>query len=265
MKNKNITISFLVVALVAAISVLSCKKKSSTEPPTEAATATYQIYMTDSPGAYLEVNVNVVGAEVHSDGSGWVPLTVRAGIYNLLQLNNGIDTLLASGQIPVGIVSEVRLILGSTNNTIKINNQIYNLDTPSADQSGLKLQIHTELLQNITYILRIDFDAAKSIVVTESNTYKLKPVIRIISTAINGVIKGAVLPVISQPAVMAVLGVDTFVTYANPLSGQFLIQGLAGGIYKVILNPKTPFRDTTFFNISVNVGAVTNMGTLTIK
>jgi len=260
MKIQNITFAFLTLATVAAISTVGCKKTSAS-----AETTNYQIFMTDAPGEYQEVNVNIVGAEVHSNEAGWVALTVKAGVYNLLKLSNGIDSLIASGQVAVGTVSEIRLILGTTNNSVKIENVIYPLATPSADQSGLKLKVHSELIKGITYSLMLDFDAGKSIVKTGSNTYKLKPVVRVITTPLSGAISGTALPIISQPAVIAINGSDTFGTYANALSGAFLLQGLAAGSYKVMVLPKFPFRDTAFSNITVNVGAITAMGTLTIK
>ncbi len=263
MKTKKIILNCLIILIVTAISFIACKKDTST-PTSGQGSATYNIYMTDSPGDYQEVNINVIGAEVHSNQLGWMALHVNPGVYNLLKLSNGIDTLIASGQIPVGTVSQIRLILGENNNTVKINNQIYPLETPSSDQSGLKLQVHSELIKNITYNLILDFDAGKSVVLTGNNTYKLKPVIRVITSPTSGAIQGSVVPIISQPAVLAILGTDTFGTYANIVSGGFLIQGLAAGKYKVMIMPKVPFHDTTFSNVSVNLGAITAMGIITV-
>ncbi len=264
MKTKKIVLAALVIAIASAITFTSCKKDTPSPAPATNSTATYQMRMTDSPGDYQEVNVHVIGAEVHVANYGWLPLNVNAGVYNLLSLANGIDTLIGTGQIPTGLVSEVRLILGS-NNSVKINGNSYALETPSADQSGLKLKVHTTLLKDLVYSVTLDFDAGRSIVVTGNNTYKLKPVIRVIAEATTGSIKGFVLPVISQPAVLAIMGTDTFGTYASPLNGGFLIQGLAAGNYKVMMMPQAPFSDTVFSNINVTVGAVTVMGTVTIN
>ncbi len=40
------------------------------------------------------------------------------------------------------------------------------MKTPSAQQSGLKLNVHEEFLQGVAYEYIIDFDAARSIVKT---------------------------------------------------------------------------------------------------
>jgi hypothetical protein len=63
-----------------------------------------------------------------------------------------LDTLLGDIELPAGKVSQLRLILGS-NNSIKVAGQVLllPLTTPSAQQSGLKVQIHTDLKEGITY------------------------------------------------------------------------------------------------------------------
>jgi hypothetical protein len=61
----------------------------------------------------------------------------------------------------------------------------YNLsiEYPSAEQSGLKLQVNQTLQEGIMYHVLLDFDANKSIVKLGNGGYKLKPVIRTVETA----------------------------------------------------------------------------------
>lgn len=100
--------------------------------------------MTDAPAnagvispAFLE------SVQVHTDDShGWVTLGTNAGIYNLLVLTNGVDALIANGDVPSRRVSDMRLILGPNNNVI-VNGQTYPLQTPSAMETGLKLKVIT--------------------------------------------------------------------------------------------------------------------------
>src|ERR1051325_8118562 len=79
-------------------------------------TARLQVKLTDSPGDYQEVNIDIQGVEVNSEEgvqtSGWRALDVEKGIYNLLELTNGLDTLLGSAVLPAGRISQIRLILG---------------------------------------------------------------------------------------------------------------------------------------------------------
>lgn len=219
--------------------------------------------MTDSPGDYDKVNVEIIGAEVHSDVNGWTPLQVKTGIYNLLDLTNGKDTLIADGQVAVGKVSQIRLILGNQNSVVYQGNT-YPLETPSAQQSGLKLQVHAELVAGVNYSMLLDFDADKSIVQTGSGKYILKPVIRVISKSIDGAIKGIVLPLAANPAVYAISGTDSFSTYADTVNGSFFIGGLYNSTYKVVILPKSPYRDTAVYNVNVNLGQVTDIGSITL-
>jgi hypothetical protein len=251
----------LSLVVFIGLAFYACKKDNPTAPSND--TALFNLRMTDSPGNYQEVNVNIVAAEVHSDVTGWTSLNITPGVYNLINLTNGKDTLLASGLVGVGNVSQIRLTLG-TNNTVKVNNVVYPLSTPSAQQSGLKLQIHTNLVKNVAYSLTLDFDAAQSVILTGANTYILKPVIRTIVAPFTSGIQGVVMPLAAQPAVYAIMAADTFSTFANVTTGAYTIQGLPAGSYKVIIMPKSPYMDSTFSSVSVNGTSMTNMGTITV-
>ncbi len=91
-----------------------------------------EVRLTDSPGDYQEVNIDIQDVQVNPETSesGWQSLNIKKGIYNLLNLANGLDTLLGIALLPVGHLSQIRLVLG-TNNTLKMNDQIIALTTPS--------------------------------------------------------------------------------------------------------------------------------------
>ncbi|TNE82428.1 MAG: DUF4382 domain-containing protein [Bacteroidetes bacterium] len=219
--------------------------------------------MTDAPGPYDEVNVEIVGVEIHSDVNGWNTLAMSApGVYNLLDFTNGLDTLIASSTLPSGNISQLRLILGD-NNTVVIGGTSYPLKTPSAQQSGLKLQIHQNLIPDITYTILLDFDASQSIVETGNGKYILKPVLRTITEGIDGIIQGNLDPdMVAQ--IWAIHNGDTFGTYSDS-SGAFMIKGLEAGTYQVDILPPSPYADTTFNGVGVVNGQITNMGTLNIQ
>ncbi len=269
-KNGKAKLSAYVAAafmlLLTGLLILEgCKKKEDINPTSSSGNTTaFNMRMTDKPGNYDAVYVEVIGAEVHSDVDGWVALNVTPRIYNLLDLTNGKDTLIANGQVAVGHVSQIRLILGD-DNTVVVDSQTYQLSTPSAKQSGLKLQVHAELLQGITYNMLLDFDAEQSIVKAGDDKYILKPVIRVVNKAQDGAINGIVLPLLAQPTVIAVNGTDSFSTFADVLTGGFYIGGLQAGSYKVVIVPKPPYSDTAVLGVNVTLGAVTNIGIVTVK
>jgi len=227
-----------------------------------------RVSLTDAPGDYQEVNIDIQDVQINSDAnsnSGWKSLNVQKGVYNLLKFTNGLDTLLGSIELPAGKVSQIRLVLGS-NNTIKIAGQSFNLTTPSAQQSGLKILVDTELSAGIVYKITLDFDAARSIVQTGSSKYILKPVIHSVVESQSGAIKGVINPTASSPAVYAIIGTDTLEsTYADPLTGMFLLKGLAAGTYSVSFAPDTTYLPKTIDGVSVSNGIVTDLGTVQIS
>lgn len=171
------SILFFLMSSLMITSFISCKKSADADE------ATLQIRMTDAPTAFEQVNVDIRTVmvkyrdDVNDSTLNWITLTTQAGIYNLLSLQNGIDTLLATGIIPERQIKEIRLILGS-NNTIKNNGTIFPLTIPSGSESGLKIKFSKKLDQTLN-ILLIDFDAAMSVSQNGSGSYILKPVIRI--------------------------------------------------------------------------------------
>jgi hypothetical protein len=226
--------------------------------------ARLEVRLTDAPGDYDEVNVDIQGVQVHSETGGWRTLEIEAGVYNLLELTNGLDVLLGAVELPSGRVSQIRLILGD-NNTLKIGDETFNLATPSADQSGLKLNVQAELKEGVTYTILLDFDAARSIVKKGNGTYSLKPVIRAISEATSGAIKGSVSIVESNPAVYAIVGLDTLGTSFADETGKFLIKGLPAGTYKVTFSPATGYTISAISDVAVTIGNVTDLGVVTVN
>lgn len=134
--------------------------------------------LTDNPAALEEVNVDITAIKVKldKDTTEWYTLNTNAGVYNLLALQNGITDTLATGNVPSGVLKEVRFILGNRN-TVKSGGQLYPLTVPSGSESGLKIKIDKRLGETLnTFVM--DFDAALSIK-EENDGYKLRPVIRL--------------------------------------------------------------------------------------
>lgn len=221
-------------------------------------TANMSIRMTDAPGNYDAVYIDVQQVEITGAAGAATTLSVNAGIYNLLDFANGADTLIASGSLQAGEISQVRLILGP-NNSVVVDSVSYPLSTPSAQQSGLKLQVHKTLLAGVSYMLLLDFDAYQSIVVEGNGSYSLKPVIRVIETALTGSIKGQVIPAGINCSISASGGTTTYSTIADA-NGNYLIQGVPAGTYTVTLTPDPPLVAITINNVSVTVGAITDLG-----
>jgi len=258
MKREAIKIG---IACLLSIFIMACSTSDEKN-------AKLQIWLTDAPGDFASVNIDVQSLEVHvgddESDAGWKTLSVNKGVYNLIDLTNGLDTLLGELELPAGKISQVRLKLG-THNSIALNTgDVFDLSTPSAQKSGLKLLVNETLTAGITYKLLLDFDVARSIVVTGNGGYKLKPVIRTITKAEDGAIKGIVTPAAATPAIYAILNNDTLRTTYADSTGAFMIRGLASGSYLVSFSPNSNYQSVEKTNVSVSLGTVTNMGTIEI-
>jgi hypothetical protein len=153
------------------IALLGCKKENSN--------GTFQVKLTDAPYNAQEVNVDIrqVVVKYARDTAQWVNLDTRAGIYNLLSLQNNVQTVLATGGNSGETVKELRLVLGAEN-SIKIDSLLYPLTIPSGSESGLKIKLNKKFSSRLDSLV-VDFDAGLSVIKTGSNEYKLKPVLKI--------------------------------------------------------------------------------------
>src|SRR4030095_9598941 len=167
---KTRSVLFVLSFALAIMVISSCKKEGKTAP--------VQFLLTDAPANYDSVNVHIVAIEVqiNHDSESWIPVNTKDSIYNLLDLQNGITTLIAQDTIPAGVLQEVRFILGDGNKVV-VNGVSYPLATPSAEESGLKIKIGQSLNETLN-TFTLDFNAAASIN-EENGAYKLDPVIQL--------------------------------------------------------------------------------------
>ncbi|MEM8522107.1 DUF4382 domain-containing protein [Flavobacterium sp. PL12] len=267
-KIKFYLLSFSVITFML-LSIIGC---NSNDDSTQ--TSRVSVRMTDAPGDYDAVNVDVQDVLIKSatdndDSKGWVSIgNVTPKVYNLLDLTGGVNVLLADNLVPSGFLGQVRLLLGEKNTVVK-DGVSYPLNTPSAQQSGLKLKINQELVGGATYDFLLDFDVEHSVVVQagSSGKYNLHPVIRVSTAATSGVIKGSINPVLTGFQVMASVKVgDVEVTaFANEL-GVFQLNGIPAGTYTVTLTPEIASGKVikTVPGVVVVNGAMTNMGAISL-
>jgi hypothetical protein len=257
--------TLLITALLLATGLYSCKKDDTTNNPNNpnnTNTAKVSMHLTDGPADYDAVYIDIQSVEFTVSGSNAVTLLpIRAGVYDLLHFRNGLDTLLMTATVPAGTVSQIRLLLGP-NNSVVVDGVPHDLGTPSAQESGLKLNLKETLVAGGSYDMWIDFDAGKSILQTGNGKYKLKPVIRAYSAATNGRIKGYALPFASFTTVYAINGVDTFAAIPSTIDGFYMLSGLPAANYTVWFDAgAVPYIDTTYYNVPVTFGLETNLGT----
>jgi hypothetical protein len=233
--------------------------------------ARFQVRLTDDPGNFEAVYIDVREIKINrtdADDAGWETLEgVLPGVYNVLDLVNDKDTLLADAFLPSGRINQIRLVLGP-NNSIVLDGETFPLQTPSAQQSGLKLNVQQEVNGGIMYVLLLDFDVARSIVKTGNGRYILKPVIRTVLNAVGGSLQGVVLPDSVRTGVLVLSGNDTIAsTFTEPGTGGFFLKGLPEGSYRISFNPDTATSFTTFDlnNVGIRTGEVTRLDTIRLN
>ena len=264
--RRSLVTSAFILTLVSLLVFISCKKNGTGD-----GTARLQVFLTDDPGNYQAVYIDVKDVQINVTGdtdNGWQSLQgVNAGVYDLLRLVNDKDTILADAQIPSGKLHQIRLVLGSENYVkLQGTTELIKLETPSAQQSGLKLNVQYDVTDERLYTILLDFDVAKSIVKTGNGKYMLKPTIRAILNAVGGTIKGVVMPKDFQTAVYAVQGVDTIATTFTGSTGGYIIKGLPAGSYDVFYRPfSNTYKDSLRTGISVMFNTTTKIDTTFLR
>ncbi|MDB5235572.1 MAG: hypothetical protein JWR44_2565 [Hymenobacter sp.] len=276
----NIACSFPLACVAALALVAGCSKSDDTS----ANSSKLEVRLTDAPGDFQRVVLDVRQVEVHlkeeNDPDGWKTLGFTPQEIDVLQYVNGKSALLVSDDFAPGDLKEIRLILGPNSYVIGRDGQRYDLKTPSGQTSGVKLKLEKASLRaRETFQLLLDFDVAKSIVERgnwnpskdKKERYLLKPVIRVVAQDLRAGIRGIVTPAAALPQILAIrqsiLGADTVSTSADA-SGAFQLTGLAAGTYQVQYFPSTTapagqsaYRNVIRTGVVVTNDQVTDLGT----
>ena len=258
----------ILMAVLFSSGLVSCSSDDDSAGQGNEENANVRFELTDAPGDYKEVNVEVVDVLIHSDASveaegadeeGWISVgNVNAEVINLLELTGGVTHLLAETELEAGKLNQIRLVLGGENSLVTEDGTRFALETPSAQQSGLKLQVNEVLEAGKDYTFLLDFDVEQSVVKTGTN-YSLKPVIRV-STQEAGSIVGSVHPTTHQALVVATNGTTTVSAYTDA-EGNFELHGLPAGTYMVTVTPDVALglSASVVNNVAVAAGAETDL------
>ena len=103
-----------------------------------------------------DVIVDILAIEVSVEQGQTYQLNIGSGPADLLDLANGIDFIPDRNLS----ISQLRILLGTENYVLTVEDQIFPLRTPNQQNSGLiaLLDGRTDLAKDVTYHLTLDFD-----------------------------------------------------------------------------------------------------------
>ena len=222
--------------------------------------------MVDSPADVESVTIDIARIEVHEAGgdteSGWIEVNATPGMYDLLELRNGITAVITDFVLPPGHYTQIRMYLGP-GSTIVLDGMSYPLEIPSDIQSGLKLNHQFTIEPDAVYDLTLDFDAERSIVETGMGQYQLKPVIRLQATEAAGSISGVISLPDGGATIRTIVGADTVSTTTDLQNGSFKLMALPGGTFAITVVPgDLQFQEATLESVVVVPGQDTSVGTI---
>ena len=201
----------------------------------------------------------------HRDHHGtWYKLDVTPGIYDLLDLQNGVFTTLAVGHVPAGRYDQVRFNLGK-DNTIVVDGASHALFVPGGKKPHFYLVGRFQVTGDRNSDIGIDFDACRSIIRIGHGGYLLIPVARIHEIGTTGSIAGRLDPASAVSSVAIMQGADTVATTRSGSDGRFQVWLLPAGSYRVQITPDDPtFAARAIDGVMVTAGQTTNLGVITL-
>ena len=280
----------LVGTALLSISLLfnACQKDDISNPNDNVppGSSRFAVYLTDGPYDFQQVLVDIQQIAVkldtchrnHDDDHNypgcdddhdqynsnceiWDTLDIRPGVYDLLKLRNGVDTLLASGFVLNGKVLRIKFTLGD-NNSLMADSVIHPIKLVN-NQHFVYVDIkkqHLDSLSSNNFQLYLDFDLARSIKYYNGQ-YWMKPVLKPFGHHSTGEIEGKVRPPHSYGSIRVINGTDT--SFARPENeGRFKIRGLREGTYSLWIEGRNGYLDSTINNITVQRARETDIGTI---
>lgn len=275
---KSITILSIGILFLSSMIVIACQKGVSDLNRVHSVNQPHHatIFLTDDrtpvfDSVFIDLQKLEVKVEDDSSGTeGWVTLDIRPGVYNILRLRNGIDTLFATGTLPNANIRKLRLTLG-IRNSVMIGNQSFPLRIHD-NEMQIVVDIEQgdfEIVGSDQLLFWIDFDMTGSISVDNSgpgnnNGFELKPHIKIFTKSKSGRIEGKVFPENAHAMVMAINGVDSTMAIPDDDDGEFKIVGLHEGVYSLFIDGQNGYGDTAINNIRVANGEDTHIPAITL-
>jgi len=290
---KTVTKWLTAVSSVAAVLVFfACNKSNSSNsnPDIPQGQSRLSLYMMDGPVQFTKVLIDIRQVAVQIDTASkqtdedhddewdddycgwhrdkdhksviWDTLGIKPGVYDLLQLRNGADTLLAAGNFPSGKILKVKITLGSDNTIFTDSATSYPLDVFGSNPwfTVNVSRVNVASASSNDFRLWLDFNLSRSVFFWNGQ-FLLKPYLVVFNDQVMARIKGQVLPERGAALVTAVTGTDTL--YAIPFDeGNYQFRNVPAGTYSISFRGRNGYQDTTITNIRVDSMKVVTVPTV---
>ncbi len=194
----------------------------------------------------------------------WDTLSVTPGVYDLLKLRNGTDTLLSSGVYVSGKILKIRITLGSSDSVYTDSTTSYPLAV-FGPNPYFDINVHRENVSSVTnneFEMWLDFNLARSIFFW-NGTFLLKPDIIVFNNRVTAKIEGQVLPFGASPLVTISSSTDTLYAIPN-WNGRYMVSDVPAGTYSINFKGHDGFQDTTINNITVDSMRIVQVPVVTL-
>jgi len=204
------------------------------------------IFLVDAPGDFDEVFLEVLGVEVvPGDGEplffDYIPANKMVNVANLV---GEAALLVGRGRMPIGVMTQMTLVLGDELYVQNAERRI-NMEYESPESRRIVFNTAYDILGGVSYDLYIDIDLARSVNRIGQDVYVFSPVARNFSNFGKGILTGTVNPPAARPYIYAISETDTLTTLTNA-EGRYFFRGLNSGDYRIRIQPRVPYIDTTF-------------------
>jgi len=167
----------LLAALVVVVLATACSQVD--DPVAGNGDAAVRIFLTDAPSDYIgaaEVTISSVRLVPDDDDTGFVELLgadETPMTFDLIELQDGVNALLAEKLVPAGTYSQLRLIVADATVTL-IDGYTFDdgtvtqtLFVPSGAETGIKVKTNgvIEAEEGLVTVMVIDFDVDHSFVI----------------------------------------------------------------------------------------------------
>lgn len=234
--------------------------------------ALVNVFLVDAPGDFDAALIEILGVELSISGGRtgegvqtyFLPNLAGNRQINVSALIGGEQFLVGRGEVTVGDISEMKLVLGDNNGVRREGRTIpLRFTSPSSQEPSIRTNF--VLNGGISHDLFIDFDVQRSIERKGTEEFLLDPVLRAFSSSTTGVISGSIRPAGERAVLYAIQNSDTVTTtISNLTNGNFQLRGLSGNYVVAILPFNNTFRSDSLLNIVVTPQTTTQAGNINL-